>query len=39
VSGYAANGIDGRFTKVPTLQKPFTATALGEVLARALSGQ
>ena len=38
VSGYAAKGIDARFAKVPTLQKPFTATALGKVLAHALGG-
>ncbi len=38
VSGYAAKGIEARFARIPILQKPFTATALGDVLARALGG-
>jgi CheY-like chemotaxis protein len=37
VSGYIGKGIDPRFIAAPTLQKPFTAEALGAVLERASS--
>lgn len=36
VSGYAGRGIDPRFSKVPTPQKPFTFAALDQVRTDAL---
>jgi len=35
-SGYAAKGVDQRYSKTPTLQKPFTQESLKSVLSLSL---
>ena len=36
-SGYAAHGIDPRYSKIPALQKPFTVESLRQTLSRTLA--
>jgi len=37
VSGYSASGIEPRFSKVPTLQKPYALESLEQVLSHILA--